>query len=347
MLNFAKIALTLLAGIIGYLLAKKLKAPAPAMVGSLLGVGIYNIIFDVAYMPATLKTFTQGIAGMFIGLRLSRDDLKDIKRLALPIIVLCLFFTLNTFIIGTFIAKVCGLDLLTALLSCVAGGVTDISLISMDMGAKTSIVALMHTVRLASTLLIFPSWITFFTKAKEKESPKAKDEKKRNEDNYFIKNVFSVAIAFLFGYLGSLIGIPAGSLTVAMFGIMILHWFTPLIKCDRFVKTIGQLFAGSIVGATITRATLMAIPTLLVPMLILIASFFFVDMVYAEIMSKNKILDLRTAMFAACPAGASDMALIASDLGADLAKIGLIQVLRLIYSASIMPQIIAIFMTFV
>lgn len=343
-----RLMLTLAVGIIGYFLAKKLKFPAPAMIGSMLAVGIYNAIWGSAYMPVSLKALTQGVAGMFIGLRMSKDDFKNIKKLARPIIFLCLTFTVNTFVVGILINKICGIDIMTALLSCVAGGVTDVSLISIDMGAETSIVALMHTIRLVSTLLIFPLWIAFFTRAeKDEDDEKMITSTNKTSDHRLLGNALSVIIAFVLGYLGSLTGIPAGSLIFAMVGVMIAHWYIPQIKCDRFVKTCGQLFAGSIVGATITRETIIAIPSLFGPMLLLVGSYWLINIFYGKVCAKRGLLDLKTAMFAACPAGASDMALIASDLGADLAKIGLIQVLRLIYSVSVMPQLIMLFCNFI
>ncbi len=339
-----QLAMTLLVGLVGYFIAHKLKFPAPAMIGSMLAVGIYNSFSDQAFMPVSIKTLTQGVAGMFIGLRMSKEDFKNVRKLARPIALLCLIFTINTFVVGILISKICGIDILTSLLSCVAGGVTDISLISIDMGAETSIVALMHTIRLVSTLLIFPIWIAFFTKAtKEEAGHEDKTIKSHSNDHRLIGNILSVMIAFLLGYLGSLTGIPAGSLIFSMFGVMVIHWYLPVIKCDRIVKTIGQLFAGSIIGATINKSTIMAIPTLFLPMLLLIGSYWLINIFYGKICEKRGLLDLKTAMFAACPAGASDMALIAADLGADLAKIGLIQALRLIYSVAVMPQLIMLF----
>ncbi|MDY5997170.1 MAG: AbrB family transcriptional regulator, partial [Erysipelotrichaceae bacterium] len=63
--------------------------------------------------------------------------------------------------------------------------------------------------------------------------------------------------------------------------------------------------------------------------------------------SRFKLLDFKSACFSACPAGVSDMALIASDLGADLKTTAVIHVVRLIYAIGFMPSIIALFITLI
>ena len=146
---------TVAVGFIGFRIAKKLKAPAPAMIGSMIAVGITNIAFDYAYLPVVIKNFTQVITGAFIGVQIKKHDLLQLKSVYKPAILLIMILTLNTFIIGSIIHFGFNIDYTTALLSCVAGGITDISLISMDMNADSSIVAILQLVRLVVTLTCF------------------------------------------------------------------------------------------------------------------------------------------------------------------------------------------------
>ena len=342
------IVYTLLVALIGYFIAKLLKLPAPAMIGSMIAVGAFNIITADAYMPTYLKMFTQGIAGIFIGLQLKLDDMKNIKKMAKPIGLLILLFTLNTFITGNIITLVTKMDITTALLSSVAGGVTDMSLISIDMGADAATVALMQTSRLVSALLIFPMWIVFFSnKAKlpdyEDDVKLDENRKKATAENKLWKVFVTILIALVAGYVGNLVKIPAGPLVFSMFTIMLLNNTTKLIYIKKEVKIVGQLFAGSLVGSTMNKETFMGMPKLILPIIILLLSYWLVNIIYGYVAHKHKYLDMKSALFASCPAGASDMALIASDLGADLAKIGLIQVVRLVYAIAVMPQLVNIY----
>ena len=338
-----KMIVTVLVGTLGYQIAKKLNVPSAPMIGSMVAVGIFNVFTDMATMPVTVKVFTQGIAGTFIGMRMQLDDIKNGKRLIKPILLLCALLTLNTFITGFIIHKVCGFDLMTSLLSCVSGGVTDISLAAMDLGAEPAVVAILQTSRMVSTLAFFPSWIIFFTgkddSAAELKAKEAKKDK-ANEGDKWKKTVISLGVAFVLSYIGRLTGIPAGSLIFSMFGIMIMNCTTDLVFVEKNIRTIGKVFAGALVGSTIGKDTVMAVPRLILPIILLIAGYFTVNFIYGVVASRAKMMDRRTAMFASCPAGASDMAMIAGDLGADLAKIGLIQVVRLIYAVAVMPQLI-------
>ena len=65
-----------------------------------------------------------------------------------------------------------------------------------------------------------------------------------------------------------------------------------------------------------------------------------VNGLYSGICKRTKLLDLKSAMFASAPGGATDMSLIAADLGADLSQIALIQVLRAAYVVAVMPPLI-------
>ena len=66
--------LTLLAGVAGWQLAARWKLPAPAMLGSMLAVGLTNILFDYAALPMAVKVFAQAISGAFIGMQIGRKD---------------------------------------------------------------------------------------------------------------------------------------------------------------------------------------------------------------------------------------------------------------------------------
>ena len=73
--------LTLLAGVAGWQLAARWKLPAPAMLGSMLAVGLTNILFDYAALPMAVKVFAQAISGAFIGMQIGRRDVAQDVRM--------------------------------------------------------------------------------------------------------------------------------------------------------------------------------------------------------------------------------------------------------------------------
>lgn len=343
------ILLTLLVGVAGWKAAAKLKLPAPAMLGSMLAVGITNILFSYASLPTAVKIFAQAISGAFIGMQISRKDVANFRFLIRPFVFLAVLLTVNTVIVGMVIHQLCGLDLTTALLSCVAGGVTDISLIAMEMQADAGTVALMQTSRLVCVLLFFPAWIKWMTR-KEGESredlrlqpqaacrPTFLDRLIKKPQ---VKIVFTIAVSTLFGYLGHLSKIPAASMVFPMIVIVLLNCTTAICRVPVQIKNIAQLLAGSLVGASITRATFADLGTTLIPIGLLLVSYWLVNLIYSLTCRRCGWLDLKSAMFASAPGGATDMSLIAADLNANLTKIALIQVLRAAYVVIVMPPLI-------
>ena len=75
---------------------------------------------------------------------------------------------------------------------------------------------------------------------------------------------------------------------------------------------------------------------------ILIVLNLIVNYFFSLLSDKLKLLDFKTALFCACPAGVSDMVLLSGDLGANMKETGTIHIARLLYSVAIMPSLIVL-----
>ena len=343
-------AFTLLIGFLGYKIAEKLHLSAPGMLGSMLLVGITNILFGYASLPSWIKISAQALSGAYIGMQFIRKDIYNLRFLIVPFLILIMFFTINTFFVGWLIHVLCGTDLLTSLLSCVAGGVSDISMIAMDMNADVSMVAMMQTVRLVGVLLLFPAWIERITRkygnTDNSDDRMITDQIKVSSplDRFFrnrnLKIVFTVIISLIFGFLGDASDVPAASMVFPMVVVMVLNCTTNTCCIPKKIKLVDQIMAGSVVGASIAASTFSNLGTTLVPVFLLLGSYFLLNYIYSILVSKHHMLDLKSAMFASAPGGATDMTLIAADLGANLSKIAVIQVFRAAYAVTLMPFLI-------
>lgn len=345
--EFINIVVTLAFGFLGWLIAKKLKFPAAAMIGSMIAVAILNITFDIAYMPRTIKIFTQSVAGMFIGLQLRKEDIKDMKRMIKPILILLLFYAINTFICGTIIHFIARIDYLSAWFSCISGGLTDISLIAMDLNANTSAIVFMQSIRLVFTLGVFPHWIKFLTSRFFKDTPLIEGESDEQVDSSTVVKhpvfiVITVLLAVLGGYVGSLTGIPAGPIIGSMVMIAIINNLSDKLHAKRPIRVVAQVFSGALIGSTITFEMVLQFRYLLIPIVVLMIGYLTVNFIFGYICAKKGWLDYQTALFCSCPAGVSDMVLLAGDLGADMKKTGIIHITRLIYSSAVMPNLIVL-----
>lgn len=334
------IFITLFIGFIGWQIAKKIKLPAPAMLGSLFAVIVYNLIFNKAYVPVEMKIFTKSITGMFIGLTIKKEDIPGMKRLIKPIVLMLLLFTLNTILTGFVIHRIADIDILSAWLACIPGGVADISLLALDMEANVAVVVFMQTARLVFTLGIFPIWIKFLTK----NEPENVDNDEGEMDNTVGKSNFNmlltIFIACVCGYLGSFLEFPASSIIFAMVGVAAINNTKMKLYSKKNVKVVGQIISGSLIALSVTLDMIIQLKDLIVPMIILMIAYLMLNYVYGYICKRLKWLDYKTALFCLCPAGLTDLVLMSGELGADMKNTGIAHIVRMVYSISVLPILI-------
>ncbi|WP_326930184.1 AbrB family transcriptional regulator [Enterococcus sp. RIT-PI-f] len=348
-----QIVFTLLIALIGGLIFKRMKIPAAFMTGGMIAVAILSILTNQMAMPRSMKFFAQVISGAYIGQQSSRNTFLQLKHLILPIIFLMSLFTINSFILGAIFVHFFSMDWTTALLSCLPGGIMDVSLISIDMGANAEIVATMQLARLVGMLIILPQWskliLTTFAK-------KNKQQKSRtNKDNQSAPSVTIVAkksmtndikilfIAFIGGSLGVFLGIPVGALIFALLFSFMYKLRVDPFSLSPYVRYGAQILAASIIGSTFTMHSLSQMKTLVFPIIILFIGFLLVNITFTLIVSHFDILDTQSAIFASSPAGATDISLIAADLGGDLTSIASIQITRTLFAIVVLPQLINFF----
>ncbi len=344
---YLKIALTALVAIAGAFVAKKLKLPIPFMLGSMVGVAAYNIFFGQAYMPSGMKVITQSVSGAYIGLSLSRKDLKSMKELIAPTVVLVGCFLIFTAVMGFLFYKVFHLDAATSFLVAIPGGVTEISLMAPEVGADPAIVSFLQTFRLFSVYLFFPSIITFMSKRVEVEETEAlniKDDEIRDSiidrlvpDNDIAQQLMTALIGLIGGYLGKLSGLPAGTLSFAMILVILVHLNSKKLHMERKYKQYVQVLAGSLIGLSITMDTIRNLKNIILPTITLIVGYIVANFIISYLMAKTRKIDRISAMFASSPGGASDMALVASEIGGDSPKIAVLQIIRLVSCYIIFP----------
>lgn len=346
----SKIILTLAVGLAGGIIARRLRMPAAFMTGSMLFVAVFSILTGQMLMPASLKTLAQIVSGAYIGQQVSKQDLLNFPRLALPIAFLMALFTINTFALGFLFEQITSMSLVTALLSCLPGGIMDVSLISMDMGAQAEVVATMQLARLVGMLLILPYWIQWILKrfstgaaAPSKKQPeKAKLKKTLNFGtvNQAGNNALILIVSAIGGLLGVALKIPVGALIFSLIfscGLKLLKNTAPLSNSIRYL---AQIFAGSIIGSTFTKESLSQMGQLIVPAFLMFGCYLLINVTFAYVISKRGILDLKSALFASSPAGATDISLIAGELGGDMPKIAAIQICRTLYTIIVLPNLI-------
>ncbi|MFC4767029.1 AbrB family transcriptional regulator [Effusibacillus consociatus] len=165
-MDITKILLTLVIGTAGGLVGYKLKIPAGAMIGSLGAVALFNLFYgSLGKMPDGVMIAVQIVLGSALGLSFTKGMLTDLKTAWLPALIIAGTYLLAGVLVGLFVAKVTGWDLMTSMFSAVPGGLADVVAASQSIdGVKTVNVMVIHSVRLAMVLLSIPILVKVFGK---------------------------------------------------------------------------------------------------------------------------------------------------------------------------------------
>lgn len=339
------LGITILVACAGAFLGKKLKFPAAFMTGSMVLVIIFNFLTDLAYCPNTAKPFVQLIAGAFIAFGITKTALLEMKQIVRPLITYILCLLIWALPAGYLMHLLGGIDLLTAMLCAVPGGLTDISLLSIDMGANTPQVTTMQTLRMTMAVGLFPIltklYVQRFGSAADKETltqtPKEPSDPSLKKPWNVLK---TFVIACIGGGIGYILGFPAATLTGAMISTGIYNVKTQKAYMPIEFRRVTQIVAGAMIGAMVTRTDLMNLHKLLIPLIILVLEYATLDFLAAPFLARVFHIDLLTMILACTPAGAADMALIAGDMGGNTSDVAVFHVLRLCSVLTVFPMLI-------
>lgn len=332
-----QLLITFLIALVGAIIAIKLKIPAGAMIGSLIFVSIFNVIFDYAYFPKDLKTMTQMISGLFIGSKITKYELASLKKSIKPAIINTVLILIFCLAMGVLLSFLTDYSLATCTFATAPGSMVDMSIIGMDMGADTSVVSVLQLVRLITILCVFPTLFEKIIKAIEKRYPQPKvkvellDEPVRIFAEHSKKNIIlTLIVAITFGFIGFKLGIPAGVLMFTTLGVSLQNIITTTAYMPYRLKQFAQICAGALIGESITYSSILNLRYAIIPAILLMIGLFMIVLLLSFILYKTSDLDFTTALFACAPGGASDLALIAGEFGANTPKVSIIQTMRVI-----------------
>ncbi|WFM80842.1 AbrB family transcriptional regulator [Streptococcus pluranimalium] len=350
------IVITLFIGFIGGLVGKKFRFPAPFMLGSMFSVAIFSIMYGDIELSTSFKTLAQIISGAYIGQNISKNDLKMLPKLSPLIISLMVIFTLNMLVVGVILMVIFKFDAATALLSCLPGGVMDVSLMSIDMGAKPDVVATLQTARFVGIMLILPIWVSYWTKRfshdrnsfseHSSQSKSVKTDEPVSKLSFWQNDSLILTVSTLGGLIGIWLQLPVGALIGSVLVSSALKITRSTRQLPRYYRSTAQVFAGSLIGTSFTYASLLQMGSLIIPIILLLGSYLVINVCFGKWISKGGLLDVQSALFASSPAGATDISLLAGELGGDMPKIATIQICRILYTVVIMPLIVKVILTF-
>ena len=335
------IVITFSVGAIGAWIASKIKIPGGFIIGSLVVVSILSISTPFAEMPQIVRPFIQIVTGSYIGSGIRRADIQGMKKIGKPIIISLISIVVLMCISSFLLFSVFDFDLASALLASVPGGVSDITLLSYELGGDVSKVAVIQTMRLCLVLAIFPPLIQRICKKENIVHHEHADTEEKPVVNG--KNILvTLIIGAIGGFTGYFLKVPAGALSFSLVATAFYSCTSNHAGVPIQMRRVVQILSGSLIGCSITMESAIRFPALLPAIIMIIILYFGGNLVVSKIMAALTPVDRATAMFGTAPAGASDMVLIAldMDLNIDKTTVILIQITRLIVTVTIIPNLI-------
>ena len=356
MVVWGKVLLTLLAGgCCGWLMLKK-KVPAGILVGAICGSTLLNLCFGSALMPANAKLAAQITTGAFLGCGITREDIRHLPQVARPFAVVIGCFLATNLLMGFLIWWTTPLDLLTSLLCAMPGGVSDTPLIAMDMGADVPKVAVLQFVRMVFGIGALPGIIIMIDRADARKNDmgaapaQTADSKPVSSDGHTgtaSSLLLTLAVSAAGGIFGRWLGISAGTLTFSMiFAMLFKIGIYPRAHCPLWLRRIAQLLSGCCIGSSIAREDVFELRYLVLPAFLLMAGYILNCVLTGRLVHRLFGLSNREGMLSASPAGATEMAFIAADMGVNSPNLIVLQICRLITVMAVFPQIFALILRF-
>ena len=335
--------ITLLVCFAAGLLLKRWKVPGGMLVGALAGGALLNVLTPYGYMPYVGRFSAQVAAGAYIGALFDHEQLKSIRRVWKPYLLIMAFFLTANLLAGVLIWRTGACDLMTALLCCVPGGMSDTPLIAADLGADVGTVAILQFIRMVTGVVLMPSVIAVLVPpapplmedARENTSISQKQLRKP-----LPLAAATVAVAAAGGGLGKAAGIPAGILVGSMVLVIGMNLTYGRAYLPMPLKRAAQVLSGAYIGCTLTLEQIARLRNLILPAVIILAVYIPISLLCGWLITKLFHREPREAMLSATPGGASDMALIAADLGVESTDLMVTQILRMVSVVLFFPQLV-------
>ena len=310
-----------------------------------MGAAVLNIATGQAYIFPQARVLAQALTGAYIGCMMTREDVRHLPRLIQPyFFVLVSLLVLNLAMAAVFY-RATDLDLLTCLFCAAPGGMSDTPLIAMDMGADGSVVAVMQFVRMIFGMGCLPTVILLSDRLLEPEAAKALESRIQQQNKRvqakptFLGFLPTMCLAMAAAGLGKLSGVPAGALSAALIVTVALKLSGRCPGMPIWLRQVAQVVSGCCIGSGITRDQIFAMRQLALPAVALCLGYIACCVGVGLVLSRLFHIPPREAMLTLSPAGATEMALIAADLGVESTNLVVLQICRLVGVMLIFPQI--------
>ena len=344
------ILVAIVLGFGGWKLAKRTHLPAPALIGPMLLIALAGILgMPGPGLPGWYRIAIQSVVGGFIGRRIDRTSVESIRRMLPVVLMTTSWYMAGTAFLGWVVSRWARIDLGTAILATVPGGVAEMTALAISSKVDVAFVASMQTMRVLAANILVPLFARTGSGRQVRVSQKDNSghEHPAKPDRNLIESMKAVSgLHWSLGLLAALAGgflltyaaVPAGGILGSMLTIALMQFAGLRVRpVPRSVLTFAYISLGISVGSAFDTSTLAQLQASAGILLLTTAATLASSFVLAVVVRRTMNLDQRTALLACSPGGLSLMAVVAEEIGADSATVSFLHLVRIVWIILTMP----------
>ena len=339
-------------GFLGWGLFHLLRLPSAPILGSIFLIGTLRALeLPLPESPDFIAPGIQIILGLYIGAKVNRDTIKELRKLAKPAGIISGWALSVIFVFGPILSRFTWLDNYTAILSSSIGGLPEMTILAQAVGADMGVIVVMQSLRMIATIVLFPLLFSkwFGNKLQEDTTAAIKADHSNAKETvagHPLKELpgvfFSLGVAALGGYIFLQVGVPAGGMVGAMFFVAAAS------VAGLGIKPLGpKLFSPMLVGVGVmvsgnfSRATvdMLISGSLVWPLILLTGLIFLSSFGIAWIIGRVTGWDPATSFLAAAPGGFTIMTVLAVKYNKNPFQVSMLHLVRLLAIKSVVPLV--------
>jgi len=337
------------AGLTGWFLFLLFNVQSAALLGPLAAVaGLSLAGFSLPEAPEIFSPILQVAFGLYLGGKAGKEEMKGIASVLKPALIMLGWALGITFILAYFLTRMTDMSFLTAVLAASPGGAAEVSIIALTTNADVAAVTVMQVTRLFATLIFFPLLIP-----PNGKKPKSNRYNPLHTCTYIRKNwedaksvnvvrlLVTIGVTAAGGYLFYQINFPVGWMFGAMTAAVILSLKGYHIQLPpSFILNFSMAGLGLILGKTFHGNFLIDLAALYPAVIVNIIILFLAAFLLAKYYQRTTNWDHSTCICSVAPAGINSMVAIAEAHGADVFKVSLLHLVRVLAIKTSLPLIV-------
>ncbi|WP_449355334.1 AbrB family transcriptional regulator [Virgibacillus natechei] len=311
--------------------------PLPWLLGALTFVMLWQgFTKREASLPGSIKNAGLIIIGIYFGLYFTAETFQTIWPYFLPYILLTCVLILASIMLGVMVTKWIAVDKITSIFASIPGGLTEMTIASEALHAKSAFVVIFQTIRLMTVLFTIPTAMTYFFSEEAHAATGHAAESVAVGGWSYLWFIIPVLIAILVRNK-----IPAGIIIGAL-GVTAVMNVSPieLAAVPPFLMNAGQVMIGASLGKNILFRDLKKGGKYCLVYFGLSLAIIIIAFGLGTLLANFTTLNYATAILSIAPGGLFEMVLTAYNVGGDPAVVSALQLTRILVIVTGVPPLI-------